>query len=884
MKRFVAMLLMLCMVASSALAEAPQQTAPDGADGWIGGVAEDVSGWAKQAWQETTDWAGHAWDEVCAWVSRTWTNLSEWTTRAWEDASKWVARAWSDSAKWTATNWDTFIVWVNTLKSGDPYAWVRDVVADHGAPAYDLFAQARTFLNSDPDLDTMRQKYNEVLAKLSLRHEDRDILWNMLQEWTDRKGLKMEQTTKLAYPFLVRLLTEGEPVIGEQAVFSGPVVGQYLLTILEALKVDSAGIADIMLKNLRDSLNEVTRPTIIGDTDQNAMVTDDRYYIEHFTYGNGKYQIFLLASHQGANSAYPLLRGRTLKETAERYFQNATFGTVEKHEKAKASNAESLPFTCTVADTPVTGKATAIWTDRHRYLFFVVTDQAWQEEEFRAWVDSISLKRSNNITFEVDMASDGSFYGVLQHAQKYTVNRVFYDESFSFPKIGHGWAGEPGNNLTDNLKGLIKGQHATATGDAGADRPTEGADTSRLLMRTKYYAAASRSIAACFDGNGFRYMDPVEEKPMAVEVPADQYEAAVTYMRNRIANGEVPGVTDVEAATAIVKKGNLTYQQARHIAISGTVASILYDTEHACVTADTPMGLSAAAGYAFSLWNGENAETAIRESLLQGLQTGGNAFIVSVLSSRISAAGTDIATLPAASVVAQALGPKASAVIENAFSPAGSDEEDAAMQSAMKMLRGDAVTSAVTFAVLSADDISDLIRGRISWKQLAKNISTAAIGVAAGTLGYIGGMALGSVMKPGTGTAMGMICAVAAGRIASESAKALADALAEDDADAMIRIIEEAFSAIVPEYLLNQEEANQAVANLQALLTPEMLRQMYQYRNRTAFARQLIETAIDPIVAQRPYIELPSEEEYAEQLTKVLNAISEDVSGEPGKE
>jgi len=133
---------------------------------------------------------------------------------------------------------------------------------------------------------------------------------------------------------------------------------------------------------------------------------------------------------------------------------------------------------------------------------------------------------------------------------------------------------------------------------------------------------------------------------------------------------------------------------------------------------------------------------------------------------------------------------------------------------------------------------------------------------------------------PGAGTVVGIIFSVAAGWGANEGAKKVADLIAEDDADEMIRIIEEEFTVIASEYFLDEEEVNQSVTNLQALITPEMLKQMYQYRNHTAFARQMIEMAIDPVVAQRTYVELPEEDEYSEYLTDVLEAICEDVSGE----
>ena len=472
-----------------------------------------------------------------------------------------------------------------------------------------------------------------------------------------------------------------------------------------------------------------------------------------------------------------------------------------------------------------------------------------------------------------------------QTAQKYTINRIFDEEKFTVPLTGHGWAAERGNNLIDNLKGLIKGQHSTVVGDNnyknGADRVTYFADGTRLLIQTKYYSTASQSISACFDENGFRYIDHVDGTPMTIEVPADQYETAVGYMKNRIANGEVPGIADVESAAEIVKKGSLTYQQARHIAKAGTIESILYDSAHACVTAGTSMGISAAISFAVQLWNGEDIEASIKESILQGLKSGGTSFIISVLSSQVAKSGINTAMIPASRVVVHALGPKVSAVIVNAFRPAGSAIYGAAaMQSAAKLLRGNTITSTITFVVLSAGDVADIIRGRISWKQLAKNVSATAAGVTGGALGYLGGAALGTAIFPGAGTIVGIIVSVAAGWGANEGAKAVADMIAEDDADEMIRIIENRFSEIASEYFLNEEEVNQAVENLQALITAEMLKQMYQYRDHEAFARQLIEMSMDPVVQCRPYVELPSENLYSEYLTEVLEAIYQDIGDE----
>lgn len=286
-KRFICALLALFQTFSVAFAE-ERQSAMDSVGAWFDQAVKDTGTWASHAWKDTSEWAGQAWQDtskwatnawgdVSAWAGQAWADISAWTIQAWNDSSKWVARAWSDSSSWVETNWDHFIVWANMIAVGNPYSWISDAVLENGILAYDEYVEMLTFLDGNPSPDELHQRYDGALTELSMLNEDKTVLWQMLQEWSEKKGLSTEQTSKLALPFLARLLIEGETVIGEDAPLSGPVVGQYLLTILEAMNLDSAGKADMQLKILHTALEGLTRPTIIGDTEQNILVTD---YVE----------------------------------------------------------------------------------------------------------------------------------------------------------------------------------------------------------------------------------------------------------------------------------------------------------------------------------------------------------------------------------------------------------------------------------------------------------------------------------------------------------------------------------------------------------------------------------------------------------------------------
>ena len=152
------------------------------------------------------------------------------------------------------------------------------------------------------------------------------------------------------------------------------------------------------------------------------------------------------------------------------------------------------------------------------------------------------------------------------------VGKSYVEEKFHGAR-GHGFAAERANNLHDN----IMGKNAYIVGDGneknGADRIVNG-----INIQSKYCASGSKCVRECFDSNGnFRYYnDPKNfQDPMQIEVPSDKYEDAVRAMQERINKGQVPGVKD---AKEIIRKGNVTYEQAKNIAKAGTIESLTYDS------------------------------------------------------------------------------------------------------------------------------------------------------------------------------------------------------------------------------------------------------------------------------------------------------------------
>ena len=205
------------------------------------------------------------------------------------------------------------------------------------------------------------------------------------------------------------------------------------------------------------------------------------------------------------------------------------------------------------------------------------------------------------------------------------------------------------------------------------------------------------------------------------------------------------------------------------------------------------------------------------------------------------------------------------------------------MKSAAKMLRGNVITGTMSVVVLSSVDVVNIFRGRISGKQLFKNVAGTAATVAGGTAGWVGGAttgaAIGSVV-PIIGTAVGgfvggVLGSFAAGAASSKMSNAILGTFIEDDAEEMVRVLEKVFQELAGDYLLNQSEAEAVVDELKYDLTGGMLRDMFACSNRKAFAKKLLVKYIDKIVKKRKRIVMPSDEAMQKGLRAVLEELAD---------
>ena len=435
---------------------------------------------------------------------------------------------------------------------------------------------------------------------------------------------------------------------------------------------------------------------------------------------------------------------------------------------------------------------------------------------------------------------------------------------------------EVSEDVADEFKKELTGHDAKIVGDDnaknGADRVVDGVN-----IQSKYCATGKRCINECFENDGkgtFRYM--TDGKPMKIEVPSDKYDEAVRAMEEKIKNGQVKGVSDPNEAKNIVKKGHFTYAQAKNIAKAGTVESLTYDAVNGTIIASSAFGVTAMITFATSMWNGEDFEDAIKIATYSGLKVGGTAFITSILAAQLSKAGLNSALVGSSEAIVAMMGPKASAVLINAFRVGSKPIYGAAaMKAAAKLLRSNTITAGITFVVLSSFDVANIFRGRISGKQLFKNMANTAATVGAGTGGWVAGAAIGSAI-PGIGTIVGgLVGSMVAGSAAGKVTNAVVGSFIEDDADKMVEIIQDVFTEMASEYLLSNKEAEKSVDRLKDKLDGKTLKDMFASNDRKKFARNLLIPIIENQISKREVIHKLTEEQMLYGIREVLEDISD---------
>lgn len=452
-------------------------------------------------------------------------------------------------------------------------------------------------------------------------------------------------------------------------------------------------------------------------------------------------------------------------------------------------------------------------------------------------------------------------------------------------KGGTGFAAEDANAFADRIKFRKVEVTGTSHEKDGSDRIVDG-----VPVQTKYFSSASSTVENAFDGASgeFRY------EGQQLEVPKDQYDDCVRIMREKISAGKVPGVTDPSEADRIVRKGDVTYKQARNIARAGNIDSLLFDAKTQSITTGYVFAVTFAVHFAKRKWNGDKTEDAINGAIESAITAGGSTLVTGiiaaqVLRTRAAALGVVAARNGVKAVSTTSVGKKAIERLAQA-SLGKAVYGAAAINRVAKLLRSNVITSAIATAVTSTPDFCRAAFSRsISWPQFTKNLVVNAGGVAAGAGGWMGGAAAGAALGsavPIIGTAAGGIIggilgALGGGWLGTATTKGVMDVLVEDDAKHMIELLQASLEELAGDYLLSESEIEELGQTIKTTVNPKWLRSMYQVGSdtdsdtpRSAFAYDAFDPTCQTIAAKRQKVELPAPELVQVQIVRIAETVA----------
>lgn len=427
-------------------------------------------------------------------------------------------------------------------------------------------------------------------------------------------------------------------------------------------------------------------------------------------------------------------------------------------------------------------------------------------------------------------------------------------------RCGHGYAAEDANAMSD----MLHGHEVTLSGRdnslSGPDRITDG-----VRIQTKYCQSAKQSVMAGFGEDGiYKYEGQV------LEVPADQYDEAVSIMEQQIVNGKVKGINNPQKARQIIKKGTVTYRQAKNIAKAGNIDSLIFDAKTQSVVALSSFGISFTINLGlmiiFHCKTKEDYKHAVESAIENGLKNGTISLASGVLASQLakhlvlSSNGRAVLTILTKSskkFVNAVYKTKIGQTLVHQIAKAGGGKAihgAAAQNKVIKLFRSNAITYTAFIIVYSLPDMCRVFSRKISFAQFGKNIFVTICGVGGGAVGVA------------AGTFGGPVGSFAGGLIGAESAqragKWIADKIVKDDAEKLLPYVQIALLQLSHEYMLQNEDEFEHC--MRAINSEQAINQDLFYKlnkcpndfDRVAIAMKELDYYFSVIVRERKKVQL----------------------------
>lgn len=474
-----------------------------------------------------------------------------------------------------------------------------------------------------------------------------------------------------------------------------------------------------------------------------------------------------------------------------------------------------------------------------------IVDDLRAEKFARAGIDGASF---GGVVGQVVSALSDNRRGVAKRLGEYldkeTGEKVFF-------QTGHGVAAENANTRIDKLMG----RHAEILGNDnsrhGADRLVDG-----KFIQTKYCANAMKSVDAAFNNADGSYGYYQDGKPMQLEVPRDQYQKAVGLMEEKIREGKVPGVTDPKEAESLVRKGHLTYKQSQNLCKCCTIESLAYDAYTGAIVGVTAGGISFVLTTALSYYKTRDLKTSLQAAVGAGLETGGKAFCVYVLSAQVQRTAFVKAFMSQSAMdVNWGAHGKFVERIGKGLGKMSGAKSGTITKNANVAVKGAVITAAATFAVTSAWEVGKMCCGKMSGMQCIKNIAVSGGGITAGTAGAL---FMGALMAPIPGGVFlgGLLGGAIGGFIGGAAAKAGMDRLIEDDSVMIMALLSDEFKILAAGFCLNGEEIGEATKEIDRIASAKgFVEDVYSMKScRRGYIARLLKPVFIRICMKRPVL------------------------------
>lgn len=401
---------------------------------------------------------------------------------------------------------------------------------------------------------------------------------------------------------------------------------------------------------------------------------------------------------------------------------------------------------------------------------------------------------------------------------------------------GHGYGAEYGNKTVDRILGKkVEGVQEKENGHHklnGADKIVNG-----QKVQTKYCKSAADTYRAGFKDSSHDYSGQLRE------VPRDQYDEIRRMLQKDIDDGKMNGIKPGTPTENFLKKGYFSYLQSRRIAAAGSIESVSVDLANGVITSMTSASISAIIIFASGIWQGKDVKEAAKDGIETAGRVIGKSAIIYTITMQVNR--TNIWNYALNDTMANPINTVSEKVAGNIA------ESSLAKSSIGKKIHLDSIDSqkltngVVTVAVVFGPDICKARMGKISVKQLAKNATAGAAGIA--------GMVIGNVVTAGNPLG-GMV----GGAVGGAVGKKVMDNFIEDDAVAMFRVMKEEFLNVVMSSYLSQEEFEEvARRTIWDKKVSKELQNMYKKSKKgehRAYANSLIEEVVIDVLKNRKKI------------------------------